>query len=64
MYYDLVANIYHHGSTKEGSYKVATYCKPRDEWYQIQDLVVESIMPQMILLYESCILIWKRSDSS
>ena len=60
--YDLVANIYHDGDKDTGLFKVHTYCSAKDQWLQISDLIVEEIMPQMILLTESCILIWKRKD--
>lgn len=60
--YDLVANICHEGkdSAKNGSYKIHVYCKGRDQWFQIQDLIVEEIMPQMIFLSETYIQIWER----
>ena len=58
--YDLVANICHSGTVEEGSYHVHVYCSPKDTWFSIQDLNVVEILPQMILLEESCVLIWKR----
>ncbi|KAG4090333.1 cysteine proteinase [Neocallimastix lanati (nom. inval.)] len=64
--YDLVANICHEGkdSPKNGSYKVHVYCKGKDQWFQIQDLIVEEIMPQMIFLSETYIQIWERKFPS
>ncbi|KAG5457622.1 MAG: hypothetical protein BJ554DRAFT_2314, partial [Olpidium bornovanus] len=43
------------GGTAEGQgvYKVHVRHKARDQWYQIQDLFVEEVMPQMIFLSES-----------
>lgn len=58
--YDLVANICHDGKVGEGSYKTDTFCQPKDQWIRIQDLFVEEIMPQMVLLAESCVQIWRR----
>ncbi|KAI9192957.1 uncharacterized protein BJ171DRAFT_611077 [Polychytrium aggregatum] len=62
--YDLVANICHEGKPGSGSgtYKVHVYCKGKDQWFQIQDLIVEEIMPQMIFLSESYIQVWGRRE--
>lgn len=54
--YDLVANVYH----SNDSYKTHVFCEPKDQWYLIEDLVVEQVMPQSILLSESYIQIWRR----
>jgi U4/U6.U5 tri-snRNP-associated protein 2 len=53
--YDLVANISHEGlpGANNGTYKVHVVNKGNEQWYQIQDLIVEEIMPQMIFLSES-----------
>lgn len=69
--YDLVANITHestagtaHDDTK---WRVQVHTKAgfngnqeEEEWYQIQDLIVEEINRQMIFLGESYIQIWER----
>ncbi|KAI9502211.1 hypothetical protein BX070DRAFT_226936 [Coemansia spiralis] len=34
------------------------------KWYKVQDLLVESTMPQMILLSDSYIQIWQRNNST
>ncbi|KAI8072169.1 uncharacterized protein B0P05DRAFT_473891 [Gilbertella persicaria] len=54
-HYDLVANICHEGKPESGSYKVHVRHRGTGQWYQIQDLIVEEIMPQMIFLSESYI---------
>ncbi|KAJ3001702.1 hypothetical protein HKX48_002749, partial [Thoreauomyces humboldtii] len=53
--YDLVANICHEGrpGAGRGSYRVHVHDRAKDQWFQIQDLFVEEIMPQMIFLSES-----------
>ncbi|KAJ3083352.1 hypothetical protein HK102_001116 [Quaeritorhiza haematococci] len=53
--YDLVANICHEGKpgAGNGTYKVHVHGKGNDQWFSIQDLIVEEIMPQMIFLSES-----------
>ncbi|KAJ3214318.1 U4/U6.U5 tri-snRNP-associated protein 2 [Dinochytrium kinnereticum] len=55
--YDLVANICHEGrqGPKKGTYKIHVVSKGRDQWFQLQDLIVEEIAPQMIFLSESYI---------
>ncbi|KAI9365448.1 hypothetical protein DFJ73DRAFT_264777 [Zopfochytrium polystomum] len=61
--YDLVANICHEGGrpgASSGEYKVHVHSKGRDQWFQIQDLFVEEIAPQMIFLSESYIQIWEQ----
>ena len=44
---------------EDGSYHVHVYNAPKDSWYSIKDLDVVEILPQMILLEESCVMIWK-----
>ncbi|KAJ3334342.1 hypothetical protein HDU76_000035 [Blyttiomyces sp. JEL0837] len=60
--YDLVANICHEGKpgAGNGSYRCHVHSKGRDQWFHIQDLIVEEIAPQMIFLSESYIQIWER----
>lgn len=59
-HYDLLANISHEGKpgSGKGSYKVHVRHRGTDQWYQIQDLIVEEIMPQMIFLSESYIQVY------
>ena len=56
-HYDLLANICHEGKpgAGEGTYKVHVKHRGTGQWYQIQDLIVEEIIPQMIFLSESYI---------
>ncbi|KAI8917109.1 hypothetical protein PhCBS80983_g00107 [Powellomyces hirtus] len=60
--FDLVANICHEGrpGAGNGTYRVHVHDRAKDQWFQIQDLFVEEIMPQMIFLSESYIQIWER----
>lgn len=64
-YYDLLANICHDGKPEagQGTYKVHVRHRGSDQWYQIQDLIVEEVMPQMIFLSESYIQIWERKQT-
>lgn len=64
-HYDLLANICHEGKPEagQGTYKVHVRHRGTEQWYQIQDLIVEEIMPQMIFLSESYIqVIYKEND--
>ncbi|CAG8498685.1 14364_t:CDS:10 [Funneliformis caledonium] len=63
-HYDLIANICHEGRPGKGNgiYKVHVQHRGKDQWYQIQDLIVEEINAQMIFLSESYIQIWERKE--
>uniref|UniRef100_H2Z991 Ubiquitin carboxyl-terminal hydrolase 39 n=1 Tax=Ciona savignyi TaxID=51511 RepID=H2Z991_CIOSA len=60
--YDLVANIVHDGDPNEGkgSYRVHILHQSPvpNKWYELQDLHVSDILPQMITLSEAYIQIW------
>lgn len=70
--YDLVANITHQNPSdvgreekvdplQEGSYKCHVQHRATGQWYEIQDLHVQEIMPQQIGISESYVLIFRRS---
>ncbi|KXS13872.1 cysteine proteinase [Gonapodya prolifera JEL478] len=64
--FDLIANIIHEGrADQQGTYKVhlrGPATGETEQWYAIQDLIVEEILPQMIFLSESYVQIWERKD--
>ncbi|XP_044860033.1 U4/U6.U5 tri-snRNP-associated protein 2, partial [Mauremys mutica] len=60
--YDLIANIVHDGKPTEGSYRIHVLHHGTGKWYELQDLQVTDILPQMITLSEAYIQIWKRRD--
>ena len=74
--YDLVANITHeipadvgregrqHDPLQDGSYKCHVQHRGTKQWYEIQDLDVREIMPQLIGLSESYLLIFERKSAS
>ena len=73
--YDLVANITHENPAdvgreekvdplQEGSYKCHVHHHCTNQWYEIQDLEVREIMPQLIGLSESYLLIFERKSAS
>ncbi|KAG8141120.1 hypothetical protein E2320_006791 [Naja naja] len=60
--YDLIANIVHDGKPTEGAYRIHVLHHGTGKWYELQDLQVTDILPQMITLSEAYIQIWKRRD--
>lgn len=72
--YDLVANITHdspadvgregkYDPLQEGSYKCHVNHKASNQWYEIQDLHVQEIMPQLIGVSESYLMIFERKSA-
>lgn len=57
--YSLVANIVHDGTPTNGTYRVHILHKTSGQWYELQDLHVTNILPQMITLSESYIQIYE-----
>ncbi|VWU50089.1 U4/U6.U5 tri-snRNP-associated protein 2, putative [Hepatocystis sp. ex Piliocolobus tephrosceles] len=60
--YNLIASIFHSGTVQTGSYKIHVLNQPSNEWYEIEDLHVISILPQLVLLSEVCIQLYQRQD--
>ncbi|EEC46773.1 predicted protein [Phaeodactylum tricornutum CCAP 1055/1] len=59
--YDLVANITHESPADDGHYKCHVQHQATRQWYEIQDLHVQEIMPQQIGLSECYLLIFRKS---
>ncbi|KAK5964778.1 Ubiquitin Specific Protease [Trichostrongylus colubriformis] len=57
--YDLVANIVHDGKPDAGTYRIQLVHVGSRKWFELEDLHVKEILPQMIVLAESYIQIWK-----
>ncbi|NXV85890.1 SNUT2 protein, partial [Calonectris borealis] len=62
--YDLIANIVHDGKPSEGSYRIHVLHHGTGKWYELQDLQVTDILPQMITLSEAYIQVRGLGDSS
>lgn len=64
--YDMVANIVHDGPPKrekekvQGTYRVHILHRASSKWFEMQDLHVREILPQMIPLTETYIQVWRR----
>lgn len=57
--YNLIANVVHDGEPNKGTYRVHILQKSTGQWYEMQDLHVTNILPQMITLTESYIQIYE-----
>ncbi|CAK9019985.1 unnamed protein product [Durusdinium trenchii] len=60
--YDLVANVCHDGKPERGTYKVQVFHQPTSQWFEIHDLRVTPVLPQMVALTESYIQVYQRQD--
>lgn len=60
--YDLVANVCHDGKPEKGIYKVQVFHHPTSQWFEIHDLRVTAVLPQMVALAESYIQVYQRQD--
>lgn len=56
-----MANIVHDGEPNKGTYRVHIFHTANGQWYEMQDLHVTEILPQMITLTESYIQIYEQS---
>ncbi|KAL1495626.1 hypothetical protein AB1Y20_016493 [Prymnesium parvum] len=53
--YHLMCSTQHDGSPESGSYRVFVHFKANDQWYEVQDLHVNGVHPQLISVSESYI---------
>lgn len=60
--YDLVANLCHDGKPEKGTYKTQIFHQPTSQWFEIHDLRVTPVLPQMVALTESYVQIYQRQD--
>uniref|UniRef100_A0A1I7UKW9 Ubiquitin carboxyl-terminal hydrolase 39 n=1 Tax=Caenorhabditis tropicalis TaxID=1561998 RepID=A0A1I7UKW9_9PELO len=57
--YDLVANVVHEGTFEDGNYRIQIVHQGSGKWFEMEDLHVKDMLPQMIVLAESYIQIWR-----
>jgi U4/U6.U5 tri-snRNP-associated protein 2 len=57
--YDLAANVVHDGKAGGGTYRVHVHRKSEDSWYEVQDLRVTDILPQMVALSETYMQVYE-----
>mmetsp|Transcript_8000 Transcript_8000/g.22516 ORF Transcript_8000/g.22516 Transcript_8000/m.22516 type:complete len:519 (+) Transcript_8000:108-1664(+) len=60
--YDLVSNVCHDGKPEKGTYKIQVFHHPTSQWFEIHDLRVTAVLPQMVALTESYIQVYQRQD--
>jgi len=59
--YNLIANVVHEGGAKEvhGAFKAHIHRKSEDTWYEVQDLRLNEILPQVVVLSETTLLVYE-----
>mmetsp|Transcript_8659 Transcript_8659/g.14930 ORF Transcript_8659/g.14930 Transcript_8659/m.14930 type:complete len:501 (+) Transcript_8659:1-1503(+) len=57
--YDLIVNTVHDGKADQGLYRVHVQRKVEEIWYEVQDLRVIDILPQMVALSESYFQVYR-----
>ncbi len=58
--YDLVANVVHEGAPKKGTYKAHIQHAGSGKWFEMQDLHISKVLPEILPLSEAYIQIYKR----
>jgi U4/U6.U5 tri-snRNP-associated protein 2 len=64
LIYDLIASISHEGSIGSGTYKIYIHRKLEDTWYEVQDLSIVEVLPQMVALTEAYLQVYERRTSN
>ena len=57
--YNLVANVVHDGTPNGGSYRIHLQHRGAKHWFEIQDLHVTDLLPEMISLSEAYVQIYE-----
>jgi U4/U6.U5 tri-snRNP-associated protein 2 len=60
--YNLVATVRHEGPPTAGFYSSYVCHKASDKWFEVQDLIVQEVLPQLIVLSEAYLQIYERVD--
>ena len=60
--YDLMANVVHEGNPTSGSYKVHVLHKGSGKWFEMQDLHISKVLPEILPLSEAYVQIYCRND--
>lgn len=58
--FDLVCSAQHDGKPGDGAYKAYVHFRANDTWYEMQDLHVGQIHPQLISVSESYLQVYSR----
>lgn len=57
--YDLIANVVHDGQADQGSFRVHMHRKVEDQWYEVENLRVVDILPQVVALSETYMQVYE-----
>ena len=60
--YHLMSSTQHDGAPDSGSYRTFVHFKANDQWYEVQDLHVNGVHPQLISVSESYIQVWRAAE--
>lgn len=61
--YDLIANVVHEGLPTSGTYKVHTLHKGSNNWFELQDLHVSKVLPEILPLSEAYVQIYEKRST-
>lgn len=57
--YNLIANVVHDGQPDQGSYRVHMHRRIEDQWYEVENLRVVDILPQVVALSETYMQVYE-----
>ena len=61
--YHLMSSTQHDGPPEGGTYRTFVHFKSNDQWYEVQDLHVNNVHPQLISVSESYIQFYDAAQS-
>ncbi len=53
--YNLTSNVIHDGKYETGNFRVQVLHKQMEDWFDVQDLHINQILPELVVLSESYI---------
>lgn len=59
-----MANVVHEGKAGEGTYRIHVHRRSEGVWYEVQDLQVTEVLPQVVALSEAYLQVYERQDSA
>ena len=62
--YDLVATACHRGKPESGSYHATLYHYAESEWYQVEDLSVKEVRPEIVAIQEAYFQVYARNKAA
>jgi len=60
--FHLMGSVQHDGDATSGSYRGFVHFRANDQWYEVQDLHVNGVHPQLISVSESYLQFWRAAD--